>query len=261
MKAMPSNRTRPVVRAVVIALSLVALVPVVDATNISKSFEFGPGTSNPTSNVRTYEIPSGLEVAAVVKYRRLGTGKDGIPIDIELREPDTAPGIEGPVVEKRSASATPTEQSIILRSLPNNRGCGRPWRIRVRYAGTGLMPSAVFGTARLDDDGALKSISAEMPGYIIKGASKEVKIGGPTGFGQGALGITANWNHMIGPVPGPSPVKFRVFLVYYPEESPSNQVITGSVEAYSTNEADATPRFSMIYRATGFVSGRAGNSR
>src|SRR5918995_6682570 len=74
-------------------------------TNITKSFEFGPGTQNPKSNVRTFEIPSGLEVAATVKYKRLGTGKEGIPIAIELREPDTSPGVEGPIVETKTATA------------------------------------------------------------------------------------------------------------------------------------------------------------
>lgn len=222
------------------------VVPAANLTNITKSFEFGPGTPNPVSNQRGFEIPSGLEVAATVKYRRLGTGKEGIPIAIELREPDTSPGVEGPIVKTERRDAYVTEGSVTIRSLASNRGCGKPWRVRVRYDGTGTPPNAVFGTARLDWDGTTRTISAETPGYVIKGTSKEVKFGSPTGFGEGALGITANWNHMIGPVPGPSPVKFRVTI--YIDHPTAGTVVSTSDEGYSSNEANATPKFGIVHR-------------
>ena len=228
------------------------VAPSANLTNITKSFEFGPGTPNPISNQRGFDIPSGLEVATVVKFRRLGTGKEGIPISIELREPDTSPGVEGPIVETKAASAQTFEQSVTIRSLASNRGCGRPWRVRVKYAGTDpAPPNAVFGTARMDWDGTTRRLSAETPGLVIRStilSQKEAKIGPATGIGQGALGITANWNHMIGPVIGPSPVKFRVFLLFRPQSDPENELIVESVDAYSSNEANATPRFSMIHR-------------
>ena len=219
----------PAWRSFVIAASIFTVVPLAFASNITKSFEFGPGTANPTSNVRTFEIPSGLEVAAVVKYRRLGTGKDGIPIEIELREPDTAPGVEGPVAQTQSASATTVEQTVTLRSLASNRGCTKPWRVRVRFAGTGSVPSSVFGTARLDYNGTARTITTQAPGFVGKGTTKVVNMGGTTGLDQGAIGVSANWNHVIGPIQGPNPVKFRVFIVYYPENQSATQVIANSM--------------------------------
>lgn len=238
-----------------------ALIPI-SATStpayltVTKSFEFGPGTANPISNVRTFNVPSGLEVAATVKYKRLGTGKGGIPITIELREPDTAPGVEGPIVDSENREAQTIESSVTIRSLASNRGCTKPWRVRVRYAGTDAGPAnPVHGTIRMDWDATMKRINTETPGYVIKGTSKEVKMGPSTGFGEGQMGITANWNHMIGPVPGPSPVKFRVFVI---ERRPgvSGDIIYNSEEAYSSNEANATPRFGLVQRFSSAANGQ-----
>lgn len=228
------------------------IAPAANLTNITKSFEIGPGTPNGNSTSRTFDIPSKLEVAAVVKYRRLGSGKEGIPIAIELHEPDVSPGVEGPIVETKQVEASPIEQSVTIRSVGSNRGCSKPWRVRVRYAGTGTAPAfAVFGTARLDWDGTTKTISAETPGLVIRStilSTKEAKIGGPTGFGEGTLVIRTNWNHMIGPVPGPSPVKFRVFLINRMPQDPGHDIINTSQDAYSSNEANATPKFGITYR-------------
>lgn len=237
-----------------VAPAVAKAAPAANFTNITKSFEFGPGTPNAVSNQRGFEIPSGLEVAATVKYRRLGTGKEGIPIAIELREPDTSPGVEGPIVKTERRDAYVTEGSVTIRSLASNRGCTRPWRVRVRYDGTGTPPNAVFGTARLDWDGTTRTISAETPGYVIKGTSKEVKFGDATGFGEGAIAVTANWNHMIGPVPGPSPVKFNVAL--YVRLPNGDDLVGPADEGYSTNEANATPRFGLIYRLSSPLAGQ-----
>ena len=240
----------------VVAPAVAKAAPAASFTNITKSFEFGPGTPNPVSNQRGFEIPSGLEVAATVKYRRLGSGKEGIPIAIELREPDTSPGVEGPIVKTELRNAYTTESSVTIRSLASNRGCTRPWRVRVRYDGTGSPSNAVFGTARLDWDGTTRTISAETPGYVFKGTRKEVKFGTPEGFGEGTIAVTANWNHMIGPVPGPSPVKFRVAL--YVELPNGDDLVGPADEGYSTNEANATPKFGLTYRLS---SARAGQHR
>ena len=92
--------------------ALVALASIGTAfgSNISKTFEFGPGTQNSSSNVRTFPVPCGRQVAAVVKFKRLGPAgtSNNVNIKIELREPDTAPNVEGPIVETKSVSATTT---------------------------------------------------------------------------------------------------------------------------------------------------------
>src|SRR6266508_3314552 len=73
--------------------------PTVSAESITKTFEFGAGTPQSRSHVRTFPIPCGTEggVAAVVKFQRSGpVGASNVPIMIELREPDTAPDQEDP---------------------------------------------------------------------------------------------------------------------------------------------------------------------
>jgi hypothetical protein len=212
----------------------------------TKTFEFGPGTPYQTSNVRTFPVPSGQAVSAVIKYQRLGSSD--IPIVIELHEPDTSPGVEGPLVEARQVTAKASEQSVSILGLASARGCGLPWRVRVKFNGSGAVPAAVFGSARVDFDNRQRSISAETPGFIGKRGFKEIKIGDLNGFNQGKLGISANWNHMIGPVPGPNEIKFRVVLSVM-VEGINQQLIVKSQEAYSTNESrNISPKFGMFYQ-------------
>lgn len=126
MKEIRTKMIRSAWLAWMMAMCVVTVVPLAYGGNISKTFEFGPGTPNASSNVRTYPIPCGLEVAAVVKFRRLGSDKLNLPISIELREPDTATGVEGPIVETRLANVTVAEKTETLRSVANNRGCSKP---------------------------------------------------------------------------------------------------------------------------------------
>jgi hypothetical protein len=108
--------------AVMAAVLLSAALPA-GAANISKAYEFGPGLTYGTSVVRTFAIPSNRQVTAVVKYQRLsGTGQQDVPIVIELHEPDTDAGAEGPLVEARQVLAKTTEQSVTIQSLPSNHG-------------------------------------------------------------------------------------------------------------------------------------------
>lgn len=154
-----------------VGLFAFGLVGTAVASTIHKTFEFGPGTQNPSSNVRTFPVPCGRQVAAVVKFQRLGPAgaSNDIPILIELREPDTAPNQEGPISETRSAIAKTTEQEvrgILSFSGGSSRGCSLPWRVRVRYANPGTPPFAVTGTSRLDYDGSainIQSSSGEVP--------------------------------------------------------------------------------------------------
>lgn len=228
------------------------------ADNISKTFEFGAGTPQPRSHVRTFSVPCGTEggVAAVVKFQRVGpVGASNIPIIIEFREPDTAPDQEGPVVETKTATAKTTEQTIILSSQSNNRGCSLPWRVRVRYADEGTAPFRTFGSIRLDFDGRLRKISVQTYAYgkyLNKGSSKEYKLGNVLGLQQGIIEITANWRHIIGTdlVTGPNPVKLKWQLI-----DPNGTVKT--VEAYSSNEARSElTRFKLLYQAPKCVAGQ-----
>ncbi len=243
-------------RLFILALIVVTVSPAF-AGNISKTFEFGPGTPQTRSHVRTFNIPCGTVggVAAVVKFKRLGPAgaSNDIPIIIEFREPDTAPGEEGPVVETRTATAKTTEQSITLRSGRNNRGCALPWRVRVRYANEGEAPSPTFGSIRLDFDGRVRNIDAEYVGEMGKVIeSRPLKVGDSGGLDVGRIEITANWNHQIVPgIPGPNPIKLKFQLI-----DPSEAVVK-TVEAYSSNEARSElTKFKLVYEVANCVPGQ-----
>lgn len=232
------------------------------AESITKAFEFGPGLAQSRSHVRTFPIPCGTVggIAAVVKFQRLGPdgASNNIPIIIELREPDTAVGQEGPLVETKTADAKRTEQTVILRSQSSNRGCNLAWRVRVRYANEGTAPVQAFGSIRLDFDGRLRDINVSTSELGIdralrKGNSETVKIGGSAGFLQGTIDITANWHHVVysNLLPGPNPVKLKFELI-----DPSGTVVK-TVEAYSSNESrSGLTRFRLIYQAPGCLSGQ-----
>jgi hypothetical protein len=222
-----------------------AALAVTAQAQTTKTFEFGPGTPYSNSNIRTFPVPSGSAVSAVIKYQRLGSSD--ISIDVELHEPDTSPGVEGPLVEVRHLTAKATEQTVVITGLASARGCSLPWRVRVKHTGAAAMPAAVFGSARLDYDNRQKTISAETAGFIGKGASKEAKFGDPNGFNQGRLKFTGNWNHMIGPVPGPNEILLRIRVIY--RTDPNNTFILGpSFTGYSTNEVrNISPKFKLDY--------------
>lgn len=240
-----------------LALFAFATVGTAFAENISKTFEFGAGTPQPRSHVRTFNIPCGTPggVAAVVKFQRLGPDgpSNDIPIIIELREPDTAANQEGPIVETKTAIAKKTEQTVILRSQASNRGCSLPWRIRVRYANEGTAPVQTFSSIRLDFDGRLRNIDAEFGGCLKKAESVTKNLGGRDGFQQGRMEITADWDHGVGPscLLGPNPVKLKIQLI-----DPSGTIVR-TVEAYSSAEARSElPRFKLVYQVTSCVSGQ-----
>lgn len=241
----------------VLALCSFATVSTTFAESISKTFEFGAGTSQPRSHVRTFPIPCGTEggVAAVVKFRRLGADGAGndIPIIIELREPDTAPGQEGPVVETKTATGKRAEETVILRSQSSNRGCSLPWRVRVRYANEGPAPVQVFGTIRLDFDGRTRSIDVNGEHTINKGRSVTVRLEDSGGFEQGKIEIVPNFVHDVLGFPGPNPVKLRFEL-----NDPSGAVVKTAEGYANRNEhrEQGLPILKLIYQVADRVPGQ-----
>lgn len=239
-----------------LALLAFAAVGTAFADNISKTFEFGPGTQYPRSNVRTFNIPCGTPggVAAVVKFQRLGPDGAGIdiPIVIEFREPDTAANQEGPIVETKTATARKTEQTVILRSQSSNRGCSLPWRVRVRYANEGTAPVQTFGSIRLDFDGRERWIDGDnLFPNISKGSSVTINLGGSDGFEQGIIDVRASWIHDILGLRGPNDfIKLKWELI------DPNGTIVRTVEAYSYSNENGSPRLVLIYQVTKHTPGR-----
>jgi hypothetical protein len=238
-----------------ITLFALGFVCTASASNISKTFELGPGTQNSRSVYRTYGAPCGRQVAAVVKYKRLGPAgaSNDIPLVIELREPETAGGAEGAIVETRSVKAQTTEQTaptIFSAAGGSSRGCSQPWRIRVRYALDGTPPFAVSGTARLDYDGRDETITAGTLGHVYKDLQHSTNLGTSAGLKQGRLVISAGWYHSFGngpPLPGDVKMKYELI-------NPSGTVVK-TAEGFDSNAGPA-PKFQLVYDVPSCVPGQ-----
>jgi hypothetical protein len=236
-----------------LALVMATVHPAFGA-NISKSFELGPGTAQPRSHLRTFEIPSNLAIAAVVKIQREGpvNATNDIPIIIEVHEPDLVAGQENPTYYEESAMAKLTEQTIIVRVPGKARGCSLPWRVRVRCANAGTPSSRVFGSIRLDFDAGVQTVDFKDVGIVSKGRTIQTE----TRFysiGQGRVDITASWYHFIGGIQfvGPSPIKLEISLV-----DPNGRVVK-TVKAYSSDELRGElTKFKLTYQVTEFIPGK-----
>ncbi len=218
------------------------------AANISKTFEFGPGTGLSISVFRTFSVPCNRQVAAVVKFKRLGPAgsTNDIPITIELREPDTASNQEGPLVKAENVNATTTEQTktILSPGIGSPRGCDLPWRVRVKA--NGVTPQfAVTGTIRMDFDLSTQNISIPFTGVLFARESKTINVGTQAGLAQGKFEMTANWHHQLSTVlPGPNPIMLNIQLL------DPNGLIASAVSQYSSNEARTDlPAFKLTFQA------------
>ena len=217
------------------------------ASNISKTFEFGPGKPYASSIVKTFSIPCGLQVAAVVKYTRFPSGVPQVPITVEFREPDISSSQEGPIISTRALSAGSSEETTTIFSpAGSGRGCSFPWRVRVRHTSPGPSPYVVSGTIRLDYNGNAFSIPSSAIGSLLKGASKTVNLGDVTGLKHGKLEVKAHWVHEVFGVPAdPENIKLRFELL-----DPVDRVVQ-SAESYSGN---LSPNLS--YSITGCMPGQ-----
>lgn len=194
---------------------VIGMFGVTFAGSATKTFEFGAGTANSTSNFRTFFVPCGLNVTASVKYQRKGDGgaSSDVPITIELRKPAANADDDGAVAQTVNVTAKRTEQTATLNGTESNRGCSLPWRVRVRPQ-SGQSEFAIYGNITVSFDDSSKNISVE--GNLIslnKGNSVTKNIGGSGGMDQGIITVTAKWNHAIGPVPGPLPVRLKFELI------------------------------------------------
>ena len=206
------------------------------AESQTKTFEFGAGTGQEHSHFRSFNVPCGLPVTASVKYSRLGDPNPknqilDIPIVVELRKPAESGDGDGSIAQEKNATATRTEQTISLSGTESNSGCTNAWRVRVRPVGAGNSPLAITGQITISYNDSARSIGVQ--GGLIslnKGIDVTKNLGGSGGLNQGVITITANWNHAIGPVPGPLAVRLKWELI-----NPAGTVVA-SQSAYSSNE-------------------------
>jgi hypothetical protein len=207
------------------------------AEQIQKSFEFGPGTANSTSNKRTFQVPchAGIEGVSATYQRKgdKGVGND-VPIIMELRSPGATAAEEGPVVDSVALTATLGQKLSIttklLKGNPSTRGCSLPWIVRVKPA-SGTSPWVIFGVITLNYFRFDGDVGVE--GSLItlnKGNSVTKNVGESSGLHAGSITVTGTWLHSLFGAPGPLPVRLRFQLI-----DPSGTVV-GSKTAYSSAE-------------------------
>jgi hypothetical protein len=231
------------VGGLLILLTVVTVGPAF-AETITKSFEFGAGTANPISHKRNFYVPCQVNVTVSIEVYRLGgeVEQKSYSAAFELLAPGAGDGEHS---DFRSRVIYPEPQIITLNGAKTNRGCSLPWAVRAKPQ-TGDPPSsvAIIGTISFSYNSNSRNIDVE--GSLIslnKGNSVTKNVGSSSGFGHGDIVITANWNHAIGPVIGPNPVRLKFELI-----NPSGTVVR-TVSAYSSNEMRSDlEKFRLTYQ-------------
>lgn len=244
--------------ATIMVLSTFSLFGIVtqttSAATATKTFEVGPGTGQATSHFRTFAVPCGQSVDVKVKFYRLGDpgAQNDVPLIIELRKPGASESQDGPIAATKNVTAyrtddpNPTHRAITqngveLNGSASDQSCSIPWRVRVRRA-DGAPQNAAKGEISLTYRSSSSSIGVE--GSLIslnKGNTVTKDLGGSGGLKQGKIIITANWNHAVGPVPGPLPVLLKFEL-----KDPTGLTVK-TVTAYSSNQIGVSPQFRLEY--------------
>lgn len=231
--------------ALLVAVLLIVTTPAnASAIDITKSYNFGPGTGShtTTSAAREFNIPCGTpgSITVTMSIRRLGPTDQShdFSIDIEVREPASGQQTQGPITAGGALGATvwPTSRSITVTAQPTAGGCSRPWVVRLKGRNGEEPRYAVEGAITLRYSGATRDlgVSTMSSPYLKIGESMTVSIASAAGCGQGRMVITGNWNHTIGIVPGPLPVKLRFQLMN--DSFGLGGVVLAEAEGYSNNE-------------------------
>lgn len=116
---------------------------------IRKTFEFGPGTSQPRSHMRTFSVPAESTVGVAIEQMLVDSPNATIPVIIELRQASAASvgstGSDGPLIDVKAVNA-PSNLVTFLPTYFSAFGCPSTWRVRVRSAVGPDVPAKVSGT-------------------------------------------------------------------------------------------------------------------
>lgn len=116
---------------------------------IRKTFEFGPGTSRPRSNMRTFSAPAGSIIGIAIEQVSVAPASATIPVIIEVRQASAASigatGPDGPLIDVKAFNA-PANLVNFLSTYTSKFGCPSTWRVRVRSAVGPGVPAKVSGT-------------------------------------------------------------------------------------------------------------------
>lgn len=242
----------------VLALCSFAAAGTTFAGTITKSFEFGPGTPYTRSNVRTFPVPCRKPVTVTVKFQTLGTAgaSNLVPITIELREPDTAPDQEGPLVQAKNITARTLEQIVTFSGQFRNRGCSLPWRVRVSHANEGAAPFLTTGSIKLDFNDEVRNLSftgSEHDGFMSAGSSSTVNLGSTGGLEEGTIVLKGDWICQVAYVTCPRTIKLQFTLI------DPNGTEVKTAEGYADRQSERDQGLAILtltYRVTSCTPGQ-----
>jgi hypothetical protein len=105
---------------------------------LTKTFEFGPGTSQSRSHMRTFAVPAHSIVSIAVRDMALDPPGGTVPVLIEVRQATAASisntGPDGPLLAVGFADAPSGVFAFQNQSFTSSFGCPSTWRVRVRVA-------------------------------------------------------------------------------------------------------------------------------
>ena len=245
-------RIATITRTTLLVSTILAMVIAVKAESITKTFEFGLGTQNTHSAMRSFPVPCGLSITATIKFQRSGADNadSDIPIKIDLREPDTAEGVEGPIFRTESAFVTRTQQTKTITSAAKVRGCWLPWRVRLRYANEGPAPLAITGSIMVSFNDGLKTIAVPTGFQVRYGTPYTLNLGPSGGLNQGRVHIKANWFHDLLGLPGPVQIILQFSII-----DPQGNVVA-KASGCSSDAFDASCRFTLTHRVPVNIPGQ-----
>lgn len=229
------------------ALFLVVATPTdASATDITKSYNFGPGTGTHTlrSTFRDFSIPCGTPgaIAVTVSFKRFGPvdQSHNFLIDIAIHEPLRTGETTGRIATPLFGGFVGTqERSLTVNVLPTTGGCSTPWVVRVKTRDGGDAPYAVSGSMKLKYSGETRNLTVSTMSnqYLKKGESRTLLIDTSAGCGMGRMVITGTWNHTIGIVPGPLPINLKFELLNSAFNTFTRGDEVAEASGYSNNEA------------------------
>ncbi|MBL9114583.1 MAG: hypothetical protein JNJ83_06210 [Verrucomicrobiaceae bacterium] len=140
-----SARIKHHITSTLVWLCLLALMPVAQTTAQTvftatpKTFEFGPGTPNTRSNMRTFSLPAWATIVRVYGTFSAG-GAERVNVDLHKPSAESvdSTGPDGPYVASAGAQITgiPASGSFSMNNFGINNtsefGCPSTWRVRVR---------------------------------------------------------------------------------------------------------------------------------
>jgi hypothetical protein len=204
------------------AVLMVATPMDASATEITKTYSFGPGTGTHTARAafRDFRIPCGTPgaISVTVSFKRFGPEdhRHSFSIDVRIHEPVRPGQTEGLIPSAGAYGVTvhTAERAVTVGVAPTAGGCSQPWVVRVKTR-EGDPPYTVSGSIKLKYAGETRdlTVSTMSNQYLNKGQSKTLLIANSAGCGQGRMVITGTWNHTIGIMPGPLPIQLKFELL------------------------------------------------